>query len=218
MMGWDHAHLRRLAQSLIEDEFWFIPQYKFSNDKTRATFEDLQYYLVGQKIYRLTVSGLSPQDTRNSFKGGLTTHKFREICKKVLHAPQYWDLLDKVREGILSELVLENNPAEIKEICADRRCWIPLSTVTSKLSEYYTKNPLVQYVLKRMNKLTPLEKAKIAIVGTKILSLYRQGCSDSEILRQLGPNYNQQDLIDITWLIWRRSTSEARFMLKTGLL
>jgi len=217
-MGWDRSHLARLAINLIDEEYYFIEQYKFSNNKKRKTFEDLQYYLIAQKIMRQVMDNIQRDDIVRSFAGGISSYKFSEVSKRVFKAQRFNVLQDVAKEALLRELILDINPAKNKDISIDRRCWIPLSTISQKLKQFYENNPLVQYAISKGRNLANIEMGRVAIIGVELEKFYKLGYSNTVILNKLGSSYNLQDIKDITFLIWQMDQEDTRKFLHTGVL
>ncbi len=216
-MGHNADHLGDLAKDLIPQEYDFIEQYKFTSNKKQRSFEDLQYYLVAQKILRYYLEDKSRGEIITSFDGGISNDNFREVLKRVLHTQKYSELRNVAEEPLLRLLILDINPSQVSDIVDDSRCWMSKFTMYKKLKIYYKNNPLVQRLLSRKN-LNSLEMARAAIVGTELEKYYKLGLSDKLILRKLNNKYTLTEIRDLTILIWGRDPDSVRLMLHIGVL
>ena len=214
-MGWDSHHLGRLIIELIDIEYDFIEQYKFSSNKNQRTFEDLQYYLIAQRILQQAMVNISRSEIMESFEGGITHDVFSEVSKRVLKAQRFNDIQDIARKALIGVLISDINPAKVRDIANDRRCWIPLSTISQKLSQFYKNNPLVQSIISRGHRLTNIQIGRVAVIGLQLESFYKLGFSNSRILSNLGSAYTLQDIIEITRLVWNTNPDGARRLLHT---
>ncbi len=216
-MGHNADHLGDLARNLILQEYDFIEQYKFTSNKKQRSFEDLQFYLVAQKILQHCLERTSRGEIITSFEGGMSNDNFREIHRRVLHAHTFSEIRKTAEKPLLELLILDINPSQVSDIVDDSRCWMSKFTIYKKLKIFYKDNPLVQRVLSKKN-LNSLEMARVAIVGTELEKYYKLGLSDTLILRKLNNKYTLTEIRDMTILIWGRDPDSVRLMLHTGVL
>ena len=217
-MGWNRHHLGRLVNELIDLEYDFIGQYKFSSNKERKTFEDLQYYLIAQRILQQAMNNIPRSEIMESFEGGMTDDIFREVSKRVLKAQRFNDIQDIARKALIGVLILDINPSKVRDIANDRRCWMPLSSISQKLAQFYKTNPMVQSVISRGHSLTNIQIGRVAVIGVQLESFYKIGYSNSRILSELSSAYTLQDIIEITKLVWDTNPDGARRLLHTEFL
>ena len=217
-MGWKSYYISNIyAKELILQEYNFIEQYVFTEDKSGRSFKDLQYYLIAQKILRQVMNNIPRVMIMENFEGGITLYKFSQVHKRVLHGQTFTDLENIARESLLNTLITDLNPSTVSDIVDNDRCWMSQSMIYSKFKEFYKDNPLVQRVLVK-NHLKPLKMAKIAVIGTELEKYYKLGFSNEHILKKFNCKYTLKDIIEITKLIWDCNPDSVRSMLHTGVL
>lgn len=217
IMGYSRVFLSEYAKELIVQVYDFIEQSFFREDEEQKSFRDLQYYLLAQKILRQAMNNIPRKEIMESFEGGIAKHRFSEVHKKVLHTQTFTDLQNIARESLLNTLIADLNPSKVSDIANDDRCWMSRLMVYRKINEFYKDNPLVQRVLAKKH-LTPLEMAKVAVIGTELEKFYKMRLSNMHILKKFNKKYILKDIIDITKLIWDLDPDSVRAMLHAAVL
>jgi hypothetical protein len=224
ILGYEESRIGRIAHKIIDEQYPFLPIYKFSSidRKSGPSFEDLQYYLMGEVILSYIYQGTPRKDLPGKFRikenpSGIGLEMVDRVCERVLGA-RYTKLLEISQEAILRAAILATNPQTLSDIANFPGFWMPYGTAQGKIIQFFQDNKLVQAVKNRGIKLSAIEIAKIATIGNLLLFYYQAGYSDQQILERLGSDYSITDINYLTKLIWNLKPETARWSALHGFL
>lgn len=163
-------------------------------------------------------SGLSKKEIISIFDGRVSKNTIDSICYDVLGGGFNY-LRKSVRKVLYTLVILEINPKSISDV-AENELIFDAYKVGNRIRELFSADTLRDLNMREadINSLDILQIATVSTMGPLLMSYYKLGYSNDEILAEFGSAYHLEDLEWLTEIIWHMETDEARLFFKSNLL